>query len=55
MNALKNIGIIILLLSVAVVAIAYFTGNLTNVILFSSLVAILLGYVAHIVLNKRVE
>ncbi|OAV66890.1 hypothetical protein Barb6_01026 [Bacteroidales bacterium Barb6] len=52
---LKNIGAIILLISVAALAVIYFAGSMSNTALSVGLAAIILGYVIHIVLNKKVE
>jgi len=52
---LKSVGVIILLIGVIVLAVPAFTGGITNGILLSGLGLIILGYLSHIVINKRVE
>jgi hypothetical protein len=52
---LKNLGVLILLIGAAVLAGAYFTSSLTNTILLVCLVVIILGYLTHILLNKKAE
>ena len=47
MNELiKNLGVIVLIIGAAVLAVPFFTGGMGLV---------LLGYFGHIVINKRVE
>lgn len=50
---MKYLGVIVLLIGVAVLAIPFMTGSMTNGILFVGLVLIILGYVGHIFLNKK--
>jgi uncharacterized membrane protein HdeD (DUF308 family) len=52
---LKYLGVFILLIGVAILAIPTITGSLNNSALFIGLVVIILGYLAHIFLNKRFE
>ena len=55
MNELiKNLGVIVLIIGAAVLAVPFFTG-MTNSILLTGLGLVLLGYFGHIVINKRVE
>ena len=50
MNELiKNLGVIVLIIGAAVLAVPFFTGGMTGLGL------VLLGYFGHIVINKRVE
>ena len=52
---LKNLGVIVLLVGVIVLAVPALTGGMSNSILLSGLGLIILGYLSHIVINKRVE
>ena len=52
---LKNLGVIILLIGVAILAVPALTGGVSNTILLVGLVVIILGYLSHIVINKRLE
>lgn len=51
----KNLGVIVLLIGVVILAVPALTGGMTNAILLSGLVVIVVGYLSHIVINKRVE
>ncbi|MDR3129809.1 MAG: hypothetical protein LBU03_06190 [Tannerellaceae bacterium] len=56
MSALvKNIGVILLLIGIILMAGTYIGGALTNGILAIGLFIVIAGYVLHIVLNKKVE
>ncbi|MCD8268369.1 MAG: hypothetical protein LUD46_07820 [Parabacteroides sp.] len=56
MNELmKNLGAIVLLIGVIILAVPAITGGITNTILITGLAVILLGYIGHIVINKRME
>jgi len=50
---MKYLGVIVLLIGVAVLAIPFITGSMTNGILFIGIALIIIGYVGHIYLNKR--
>lgn len=52
---LKYLGVVILLIGVAILAIPTLTGGLSNTILAIGIVVIILGYIGHIFLNKRIE
>ncbi len=52
---IKNLGVIVLLIGVAILAVPTITGGLSNTILIIGLVVIILGYLGHIFLNKKVE
>ncbi len=52
---LKSLGVIILLIGVIILAVPALTGGVTNAILGTGLVLIILGYITHIVINKRIE
>ena len=45
---LKNLGVIVLILAVPAI-----NGGLSNTILLTGLGVIILGYIGHIVINKR--
>lgn len=56
MNELvKNLGVIVLLIGVIVLVVPALTGSLTNTILLAGLGIIILGYISHIFINKRME
>ena len=56
MNELiKNLGVIVLLIGVIILAVPALTGGISNSILLTGLGLVLLGYFGHIVINKRVE
>lgn len=56
MNELiKNLGVILLIIGVVILAVPALTGGMTNAILLTGLGIIILGYLGHIVINKRVE
>ena len=52
---LKYLGVIVLLIGVAVLAVPAFTGGMTNSTLLTGLALIIVGYLGHIALNKRFE
>lgn len=52
---LKSLGVIVLLIGVAVLAVPAFTGGMSNSALLLGLGLIILGYLGHIVLNKKFE
>ena len=51
----KNLGVIVLLIGVIILAVPAITGGVTNTILIAGLAVIILGYVDHIVINKKME
>ena len=51
----KNLGVIVLLIGVIILAVPAITGGVTNTILIAGLAVISLGYVGHIVINKKME
>ena len=56
MNELiKNLGVIVLLIGVIILAVPAITGVVTNTILIAGLGVIILGYIGHIVINKKME
>ncbi|SEG07666.1 hypothetical protein [Parabacteroides chinchillae] len=55
MNELiKNLGVIVLLIGVIILAVPALTGGISNSILLTGLGVIILGYIGHIVINKRI-
>lgn len=52
---LSNAGLLIILIGVIVLGIVVFTGSQTNANLTLSLVLIVAGLIAHIVINKLVD
>ena len=50
---MKNLGVIILLIGVIILAVPAINGGLSNTILLTGLGVIILGYIGHIVINKR--
>ncbi|MDR3268973.1 MAG: hypothetical protein LBT83_07895 [Tannerella sp.] len=55
MSALKYLGVLILLIGVAVLAVPAITGGVTNNNLVVGLLLIVVGYIGHIVLTKKIE
>ena len=54
-SLLKNLGMILIIIGAVVLITCFATGNVnSNNILGTSLVLIIVGLVAHIVLNKRI-
>ena len=49
---LKNLGVIVLLIGVIILAVPAINGGLSNILL-TGLGVIILGYIGHIVINKR--
>jgi hypothetical protein len=52
---IKNLGVIILLIGVAVLAVPAFQGIKSNMILTIGIALVVGGYLGHIVINKRIE
>ncbi|WP_459188963.1 hypothetical protein ACGE0T_02455 [Parabacteroides sp. APC149_11_2_Y6] len=52
---LKNLGVIILLIGVIILAVPALNGGISNSILLAGLGVIILGYISHIVINKRLD
>lgn len=52
---IKYLGVIVLLVGVAILAIATSQGALNNGILVVGFATIVLGYIGHIFINKRLE
>lgn len=56
MNTLmKSLGIVILLIGVGILATTAFTSLRSNSVLAAGLIAILIGFMVHIFLNKKFE
>ena len=54
-DLLKNAGLLVILIGVIILGIVVFTGVQTNTHLTLSLVLIVGGLIAHIVINKLVD
>ena len=54
-NLLKNLGSILVLIGVVLLAIYFFTQSNSNNFLISAGVIMIIGLVAHIFLNKKFE
>lgn len=52
---LKNAGLLIILIGVIILGVVVFTGAQTNASLALSLVLVVMGLIAHIVINKMVD
>ncbi|MDD4515810.1 hypothetical protein [Massilibacteroides sp.] len=52
---MKYLGVIVLLIGVAILAIPAIQGSMSNTILIVGFITIILGYLGHIVINKRLE
>ncbi len=52
---MKNLGVIVLLIGVVILAVPAMTGGLTNAVLMTGLIVIVVGYLGHIFLNKKAE
>ena len=52
---LKNAGLLIILIGVIILGIVVFAGSQTNASLALSLVLIVVGLIAHIVIGKMLE
>ncbi|MCC8096040.1 MAG: hypothetical protein LIP05_12205 [Tannerellaceae bacterium] len=51
----KYAGVLVLLIGVLILAVPALTGDMTNTLLLTGLGVILLGYIGHIVINKKAE
>ncbi|MDR2811339.1 MAG: hypothetical protein LBB84_12450 [Tannerellaceae bacterium] len=54
-NLFKYLGVIILLIGVAILAIPALSNGVNNTILLSGSGVIILGYLVHIILNRKLE
>ncbi|MDR2968577.1 MAG: hypothetical protein LBV32_03110 [Tannerellaceae bacterium] len=50
---LKYIGVVVLLVGVAILAIPFLTGGMSNAILVAGIAVMLVGYFGHIIINKK--
>jgi hypothetical protein len=55
MNALKYLGVLVLLIGVGVLTVPTIIGNSSNTLLSVGLLLIIFGYFGHILLNKKIE
>ena len=55
MSVLKYLGIFILLIGVAVLVLPTILGNPSNTYLMACLIVIIVGFFAHILLNRKFE
>jgi drug/metabolite transporter (DMT)-like permease len=54
-NLLKYLGIVVLLIGVAILAVSSFTSGVTNAILLLGAGVVIAGYLLHIYLNKKID
>jgi hypothetical protein len=52
---LKNAGLLIILIGVIILSLVVFAGTQTNASLALSLVFVVLGLIAHIIINRMVD
>lgn len=52
---MKNLGVIVLLIGVVILAVPAMTGGMTNAVLMTGLIVIVVGYLSHIFINKKAE
>lgn len=52
---LKYVGVLVLLIGVAILAVPFLTGSMSNGVLVAGIVVMLIGYFGHIMINKRLE
>jgi uncharacterized membrane protein HdeD (DUF308 family) len=57
MNALKYLGVLILIAGVVILAVSYFftSGTISNTVLMFGIILIIAGYLSHIFLNKKIQ
>lgn len=55
MSALKYLGVLLLLVGVAILAVPTYMGTLNNTILTVGIVVVVVGFIGHIILNKKIE
>jgi hypothetical protein len=51
----KNAGLLVILIGVVLLSIVVFAGSQTNTTLGLSLVLVVLGLIAHIIINRMVD
>ena len=52
---MKSLGAVILLIGVGILAVPAFTELRSNTVLAVGLITVILGFVMHIILNKKFE
>ncbi len=54
-NLIKNLGLILIVIGAVILIICAFAGDTnSNAILVSALLMIIVGLIAHIIINKRI-
>ncbi len=54
-SLLKNLGVLLVIIGAVILIACFTTGNVNNnTILGSSLALVIIGLIAHIILNKRI-
>ena len=54
-SLLKNLGVLLVIIGAVILIACFTTGNVNNnAILGSSLALVVIGLIAHIILNKRI-
>ncbi len=51
----KNIGVLVVLIGVAILAVPFITGGMSNTLLSVGFVVMLIGYFSHILINRKTE
>jgi hypothetical protein len=54
-NVLKYLGVLILLIGVAILAVPAFTGGGNNQVLIIGLCVVIAGFLVHVLLGRRLE
>lgn len=52
---LKYLGVLVLLIGVAILAVPFLNGGMSNGVLVAGIVVMLIGYFGHIIINKKLE
>ena len=54
-SLLKNLGVLLVIIGAVILITCFTTGNVNNnTVLASSLALVIIGLIAHIILNKRI-
>ena len=54
-SLLKNLGVLLVIIGAVILIACFTTGNVNNnTVLASSLALVVIGLIAHIILNKRI-
>ena len=54
-SLLKNLGVLLVIIGAVILIACFTTGNVNNnTVLGSSLALVIIGLIAHIILNKRI-